>query len=107
MIGIQQEASVESGAGVGSPGAEGEEGEKEDLSTKKPDVVVLPEDMTAMQIDCGTFHTGTYIANMYIPALHTVMCVCVSTAILLHSGDVYVFGHNKHGQLGQGNSKDW
>ena len=33
--------------------------------------------------------------------------VAVLTALLLHSGDVYMFGHNKHGQLGQGNSKDW
>ena len=56
LIGIQHEVSVESGAGVGSP--EEEEGEKEELLTKKPDRVVLPEDMTAMQIDCGTFHTG-------------------------------------------------
>ena len=36
------------------------------------------------------------------------VCVCVfSSALLLHSGEVYMFGHNKHGQLGQGNSKDW
>jgi len=29
-----------------------------ELSTKKPAVVSLPDDMTAMHIDCGTFHTG-------------------------------------------------
>jgi len=54
-----------------------------ELSTKKPAVVSLPDDMTAMHIDCGTFHT----------------------AVLLHSGEVYVFGNNNHGQLGQGNTK--
>ncbi|KAL5460457.1 hypothetical protein EMCRGX_G033908 [Ephydatia muelleri] len=54
------------------------------MSTKKPKTVELPEqDMTVMQVDCGLFHT----------------------AILLHSGDVYVFGNGIHGQLGQGNNK--
>ena len=41
----------------------------------------------------------------------TVLCVragvCMCAALLLHSGEVYVFGHNKHGLLGQGNTKDW
>ena len=39
--------------------------------------------------------------------LYCCLCVCVFAAILLHSGEVYVFGHNNHGQLGQGNTKDW
>lgn len=43
-----------------SPGAEEEEQEKEERSTKKPAMVPLLEDMTAMQIDCGTFHTGIH-----------------------------------------------
>ena len=55
--------SVESGAGVSGTEevAEGEDEEMEkgeELSTKKPATVALPDDMTAMQIDCGTFHTG-------------------------------------------------
>lgn len=54
-------------------------------STKKPDTVPFPEDLTAMQVDCGTFHT----------------------AVLLHSGEVYTFGNGNHGQLGQGNNKVW
>lgn len=28
------------------------------VSTIKPAVVVLPDNLTAMQVDCGTFHTG-------------------------------------------------
>ena len=48
---------------------------------------------------------------MYKTTVLTVLCVracvCVCAAILLHSGEVYVFGHNKHGKLGQGNTKDW
>lgn len=32
--------------------------DKEKLSTKKPAMLNLPEEMTVMQIDCGTFHTG-------------------------------------------------
>ncbi len=31
------------------------------LSTKKPAMLNLPEEMTVMQIDCGTFHTGGFI----------------------------------------------
>ena len=54
-------------------------------STKKPAVVMFPDDLTVMQIDCGTFHT----------------------AVLLHSGEVYTFGNGNHGQLGQGNNKVW
>jgi RCC1 and BTB domain-containing protein len=54
-------------------------------STKKPAVVAFPDDLTVMQIDCGTFHT----------------------AVLLHSGEVYTFGNGNHGQLGQGNNKVW
>ena len=54
-------------------------------STKKPAVVAFPNDLTAMQIDCGTFHT----------------------AVLLHTGEVYTFGNGNHGQLGQGNNKVW
>ena len=54
---------------------DGEEKEKEvELSTRKPAMVVLPEEMTAMQIDCGTFHTGIcmYIIRTYI---HIRICV--------------------------------
>lgn len=54
-------------------------------STKKPELVPFPDDLTAMQVDCGTFHT----------------------AVLLHSGEVYTFGNGNHGQLGQGNNKVW
>lgn len=28
------------------------------VHTKKPGTVPLPDDLTAMQVDCGTFHTG-------------------------------------------------
>ncbi len=34
------------------------EEEKDKLLTKKPAMLPLAEDMTVMQIDCGTFHTG-------------------------------------------------
>ncbi len=27
-------------------------------STKKPRMISLPDDQTAMQVECGTFHTG-------------------------------------------------
>ena len=59
MAGVQHEVSVES-VGSGTEEAEEEEAaEKEvEISTKKPAMVALPDDMTAMQIDCGTFHTG-------------------------------------------------
>lgn len=82
------------------------------MPTNKPAMIGLPDDMTAMQIDCGTFHTGIYMecyitVVVYIHSLIIVYTCVYSTAVLLHSGDVYVFGHNKHGQLGQGNSKDW
>ena len=65
-VGLQHEVSVESGAAPDSPGAEeaGEEGGE--MSTKKPGLVALPEDMTAMQIDCGTFHTGMYTTHLYV-----------------------------------------
>ena len=64
-IGLEHEASVESVATSSSPGAEEEEEEKEgEVSTKKPAMVILPEDMTAMQIDCGTFHTGRALLCM-------------------------------------------
>ena len=54
-------------------------------STKKPEIIPFPDDLTAMQVDCGTFHT----------------------AVLLHSGEVYTFGNGNHGQLGQGSNKVW
>lgn len=38
-------------------------------STKKPKMITLPEDQTAMQVDCGTFHTGW--------SLCVCACVCV------------------------------
>ena len=115
VVGLKHEMSVESGAASVSTGAEEgeEEEEKKELSTNKPAPIALPDDMTAMQIDCGTFHTGTCVhvhvlvdVYMYDTNVLTVLC-CVCAAILLHSGEVYVFGHNKHGQLGQGNTKDW
>ena len=37
-----------------------------------------------------------------VTALCVCACVCMCAAILLHSGEVSVFGHNTHGQLGQG-----
>ena len=76
--GVQHEVSVESMGGSGKEEAEEEEeeeeeGEKEgDISTKKPAMVALPDDVTAMQIDCGTFHTGRM-------SLFLVGCVCVSS----------------------------
>ena len=51
-------------------------------------------------------HVYMYDTNV-VTALCVPACVCMCAAILLHSGEVYVFGHNKHGQLGQGNTKDW
>ena len=37
-----------------------------------PSQVHFPGDMTAMQIECGTFHTGMYVCNrMY------ALCVCL------------------------------
>ena len=44
----------------GASEAESEDKEKEKLSTKKPAPLPLSEDMTVMQIDCGTFHTGEF-----------------------------------------------
>ena len=53
------QVSVESVGASGIEEAEEEETEKQDeASTKKPAMVGLPDDLTAMQIDCGTFHTG-------------------------------------------------
>lgn len=46
----------------GEPSADKEASEEAapevELSTKKPAVVPLPDDLTAMHIDCGAFHTG-------------------------------------------------
>ena len=28
------------------------------VSTKGPKMISLPDDLTAMQVDCGTFHSG-------------------------------------------------
>lgn len=44
---------------------------------------------------------------MYLTPLpqHLSGPLSLSTAVLLHSGEVYVFGNNNHGQLGQGNNK--
>lgn len=28
------------------------------ISTAKPSIVALPDDLTVMQVDCGTYHTG-------------------------------------------------
>ena len=33
-----------------------------------------------------------------------MLCLVV---VLLHSGDVYTFGNNNHGQLGLGHTKPW
>ena len=62
MLGVQREMSVESVGGSVEDEGEGEEGatEKEgEISTRKPALLALPDDQTVMQIDCGTFHTGT------------------------------------------------
>ncbi len=37
---------------------EDEKAHPDPVSTKKPTMVPLPTDLTAMQVDCGTFHTG-------------------------------------------------
>ena len=66
-------------------GEKAAEAEPAPPSTKKPEVIPFPDDLTAMQVDCGTFHT----------------------AVLLHSGELYTFGNGNHGQLGQGNNKVW
>ena len=45
----------------------------------------------------------------YVHYIRTCIMMNVSgsfTVILLYSGEVYAFGHGKHGQLGQGNNKD-
>lgn len=39
-------------------------------------------------------------------AFHAVL-VLHYAAMLLHSGEVYMFGNGNHGQLGQGNNKPW
>ena len=61
-IGVQHEMSVESTGGSGAEEGEEEEvTEKEgEISTKKPALLALPDDLIVMQIDCGTFHTGTF-----------------------------------------------
>lgn len=53
---------------VGEPGFEREisavssqlsvEGGEKKQSIDKPAIVPLPDDLTVMQLDCGTFHTG-------------------------------------------------
>ena len=80
--------------------------------------------MTAMQIECGTFHTGVYVCKylfaFYVCGLSMVfvvltqfeywvllMCVLLYVVVLLHSGEVFTFGNNNHGQLGQGHTKPW
>lgn len=34
-------------------------------STRKPAIVAFPDDLTVMQVDCGTFHTGMYYTCVY------------------------------------------
>ena len=53
--GMEHESSVES-SGAQSDGPSGDQGAE--TLTNKPSVVTFPEEMTAMQIDCGTFHSG-------------------------------------------------
>ena len=79
------QASVEESEEQASSDDKAAEAEPPATATKKPELVTFPDDLTAMQIDCGTFHT----------------------AVLLHSGEVYTFGNGNHGQLGQGNNKVW
>ena len=38
-------------------------------STKKPVIVPLPDDLTAMQVDCGTFHTGRWTLVQFFSPL--------------------------------------
>ena len=53
--GMEHESSVES-SGAQSDGPSGDQGIG--TLTNKPSVVTFPDNMTAMQIDCGTFHSG-------------------------------------------------
>ena len=45
-----------------------------ELSTKKPAVVPLPDDMTAMHIDCGAFHTGKAQTHVSFKRCQTAVC---------------------------------
>ena len=68
-----------------------------------------------MQIECGTFHTGTAsVCSYYIYELDCLFMLWIlcttdlfSPVVLLHSGEVFTFGNNNHGQLGQGHTKPW
>ena len=110
----------------GASETDSEDKEKEKLSTKKPAPLPLPEDMTVMQIDCGTFHTGELVfesinlrrwiffravgAGSHLPVNSVSLVtdfVSLFLALLLHTGEVYMFGNGNHGQLGQGNNKVW
>ena len=88
VVGLKQEMSVESGAASVSTGA------------------LTVEPSTQVHVYMYMMYETNVLSVLCVRA-----CVCVymymCAAILLHSGEVYVFGHNKHGQLGQGNTKDW
>ena len=59
---LEREVSAVSSVSQGSVGNEqGEEvsvSSSPIVSTAKPAVVALPDDLTVMQVDCGAYHTG-------------------------------------------------
>ncbi len=59
--------SVEKGDEKGEPVDGAKKGGDEKVSTKKPGLLLLPDDNTVMQVACGMSHTGEYI----------VTCTCI------------------------------
>lgn len=51
-------SSASSHASGGEDDQNGEEQAAPVVSTDKPARVMFPDDLTVMQVDCGTFHTG-------------------------------------------------
>ena len=58
---LSAQTSVEEGEGDGSKASIA----VIPVSTKKPGVVQFPQDLPAMQVDCGNFHTGTQTHTDY------------------------------------------
>ena len=56
---LEREVSTASShASAGEDDQNGEEQAPPGVSTDKPARVMFPNDLTVMQVDCGTFHTG-------------------------------------------------
>ena len=73
------------------------------LNTDKPAIVPFPDDLTVMQVDCGTFHTGKGI-----PSLLCVLALReLFSHLLLFCFQLSCFTLGKCTRLGTATTDNW